>query len=94
MLLSASSTEDVASETKKRFRQHKPRTSITGEESCDSGDYFVSLSKDLKTMKRWIICSIKPMLLTLFIGIKYGWKSSLGFVIKMAGFASFTVKIP
>ena len=50
-LISPSAEEELSYDAKKGLRQHKPRSSTAGDESCDSGDYFVSLSKDMKTMK-------------------------------------------
>ena len=50
-LISPSKADELTNESMKSFRQHKPRSSAAGDESCDSGDYFVSLSKDMKTMK-------------------------------------------
>lgn len=52
ILLTTPSAEDVSQERRQYFRQHKPQVSTNnGEESCDSGDYFFSLSKDMKTMR-------------------------------------------
>ena len=51
MLMATSSVEDGSPEIQQKFRQYQPTTSTAGEESCDSGDYFWSLSKDMKTMK-------------------------------------------
>ena len=51
MLMKTSSVENSSPENHPKFRQYKPTTSNAGEESCDSGDYFFSLSKDMKTMK-------------------------------------------
>ena len=46
------SSEDISLERRQHFRQHKvPNHDNAGEESCDSGDFFFSLSKDMKTMK-------------------------------------------
>ena len=46
------STEDLTKERRQHFRQHKvSNPNNGGEESCDSGDYFFSLSKDMKTMR-------------------------------------------
>ena len=45
------STEDLSQERRQHFRQHKVSNPNTGEESCDSGDYFFSLSNDMKTMR-------------------------------------------
>ena len=50
-LISPSAAEELTNESMNKFRQHKPRSSTAEDESCDSGDYFVSLSKDMKTMK-------------------------------------------
>ena len=50
-LISPSAEEELSYDAKKGLRQHKPRSSTAEDESCDSGDYFVSLSKDMKTMK-------------------------------------------
>ena len=51
ILVTTSSNEVKSCEGKQPFQQHKPKLSTNGEESCDSGDYFFSLSKDMKTMK-------------------------------------------
>ena len=51
ILVTATSSEDTPCTGKEKFQQHKPKPSTNGDESCDSGDYFFSLSKDLKTMK-------------------------------------------
>ena len=50
-LISPSAKEELTNDSKNGLRQHKPRSSTAEDESCDSGDYFVSLSKDMKTMK-------------------------------------------
>ena len=50
-LISPSAEEELSYDAKEGLRQHKPRSPTAEDESCDSGDYFVSLSKDMKTMK-------------------------------------------
>ena len=46
-----SSVEDVIPERQPKFHQYQPKNTTAGEDSCDSGDYFLSISKDMKTMK-------------------------------------------
>ena len=51
MPINTTKEEGNVHKNERQYRQYKPRISTTGEDSCDSGDYFLSLSKDLKTMK-------------------------------------------
>ena len=49
--INTTTEEESVHKNERHYRQYKPKISTTGEDSCDSGDYFLSLSKDLKTMK-------------------------------------------